>query len=106
MLNALLAEISLQGPRIDTVVGKLEAAGMAQHVRVSLDLEPCGLTSPTDELLEVGHGHWRTALGNEQEGRLTLLFAVQPAQCPYMQFAQQWRKSWAEAMAFWSKAGS
>jgi hypothetical protein len=31
--------------------------------------------------------------------------AMNPMQF-YMQFAQQWQKSWAEAMAFWSKAGS
>jgi hypothetical protein len=32
MLDALVAEVSLQGPGIDTVVGQLETAGMAQHV--------------------------------------------------------------------------
>ena len=31
--------------------------------------------------------------------------AMNPMQF-YMQFAQQWQKSWADAMAFWSKAGS
>jgi hypothetical protein len=31
--------------------------------------------------------------------------AMNPMQF-YMQFAQQWQKSWAEAMAFWSKARS
>jgi membrane-associated HD superfamily phosphohydrolase len=31
--------------------------------------------------------------------------AMNPLQL-YMQFAQQWQKSWTEAMAFWSKAGS
>jgi hypothetical protein len=24
----------------------------------------------------------------------------------YMQYAEQWQKSWAEAMAFWSKSRS
>jgi hypothetical protein len=35
----------------------------------------------------------------------TQMAAMNPMQF-YMQFAQQWQKSWAEAMAFWSKAGS
>jgi hypothetical protein len=35
----------------------------------------------------------------------TQMAAMNPMQF-YMQFAQQWQKSWAEAIAFWSKAGS
>jgi hypothetical protein len=35
----------------------------------------------------------------------TAQMAMNPLQL-YMQFAQQWQKSWTEAMAFWSKAGS
>jgi hypothetical protein len=40
MLNALVAEVSLQGPGIDAVVGQLETARMAKHVRVRLYFEP------------------------------------------------------------------
>ena len=46
MLNALVAEISLQGPGIDAIVGKFEPAGVAQHVRVSLDFEACVSGNP------------------------------------------------------------
>ena len=47
MLNALVAEVSLQGPRIDAVVGQLETARMAKHVRVRLYFEPRRLGRPS-----------------------------------------------------------
>jgi hypothetical protein len=31
--------------------------------------------------------------------------AMNPLQL-YMQFAEQWQKAWADAMAFWTKAGN
>ena len=43
MLDRLVAEIGLDGPGIDAVVGQLEAAGVAQHVRVDLHIEPSSL---------------------------------------------------------------
>jgi hypothetical protein len=39
VLNISMAEVSLQGPCIDAIVGEFEAAGVPQHVRVSLDLK-------------------------------------------------------------------
>jgi hypothetical protein len=44
-----VAEIGLDGPGIDAVVGQLEAAGVAQHVRVDLHIEVCSLTSALDQ---------------------------------------------------------
>jgi hypothetical protein len=33
VLNVLVPEVVLQGPRVVAIVGKLEPAGMAKHVR-------------------------------------------------------------------------
>jgi len=40
VLNALVAEVGLQGAGIDAIVGELEPAGVPQHVRVSLASRP------------------------------------------------------------------
>ena len=42
VLDVPVPEIGLQRPRIDAVIGELEAAGVAQHVRMHLELEPGG----------------------------------------------------------------
>ena len=56
---------------------------------MGLDLEPSGLASSADQLLEVAHGHRRAALGHEHERRLAFGLAVQAAQ--YAQLpAGQW----------------
>ena len=39
VLDVLVAQIRLQGSRVLAGVGQREAAGVAQHVRVRLDLE-------------------------------------------------------------------
>jgi hypothetical protein len=39
-LDALVAEVTLQRPGIDAVVGQLEAAGMAQHTVRYTELAP------------------------------------------------------------------
>jgi hypothetical protein len=46
VLDALVAEISLQSSRIDAVVSKLEAAGVPEHMSVSLDFQASSLGSP------------------------------------------------------------
>ena len=43
MLDVLVAEVVLQSSSIVAVIGQLEAAGMAQHVWMRLDFEPCRL---------------------------------------------------------------
>src|SRR4029077_12358141 len=52
MLDRLVAKIGLDRPGIDAVVGQLEAAGVAQHVRVDLHIEPSSLTSALDHRLK------------------------------------------------------
>ena len=41
------------------VVGQLEAAGVAQHVRVDLHIEPSSLASALDHCLKDTLGEWR-----------------------------------------------
>jgi hypothetical protein len=52
MLDRLVAEIGLDGPGIDAVVSQLEAAGVAQHVRVDLHIEAYSLTSALNHRLK------------------------------------------------------
>src|SRR5262245_14222643 len=69
VLDVLVTQIVLQRSGIPSRVRLVVATGVPEHVRVSLDFEPGGLASSVNELLEVGHGHWRAALGHEQERR-------------------------------------
>jgi len=77
MLDRLVAEIGLDGPGIDAVVGQLEAAGVAQHVRVDLHIEACSLTSAFDHRLKATLG---AAFRCEQERRFGVLFTLEPPQ--------------------------
>jgi hypothetical protein len=43
VLNVLVPEVVLQGPRVVAVVGELEPAGMAKHVRVDREWHLGGL---------------------------------------------------------------
>ena len=76
MLDRLVAKIGLDRSGIDAVVGQLEAAGVAQHVRVDLHIEACSLTSALDHRLKATLGERRTAFRREYERRLSLLLAL------------------------------
>ena len=54
-----MAEVGLDRSAIDAVVGQLEAAGVAQHVRVDLHMEPSSLASVLDHRLKATLGEWR-----------------------------------------------
>ena len=75
-----MAEIGLDRPGIDAVVGQLEAAGVAQHVRVDLHIEPSSLTSALDHRLKATLGEWRAAFRCEHERRFGVLFTLEPPQ--------------------------
>ena len=65
MLNVLVAQIVLQGASIVAVIGQLEAAGMAKHVRMDGERHLGGFAEPYHEMVEA-HGADRTAtLANE-----------------------------------------
>jgi hypothetical protein len=68
VLNVLVPEVVLQGPRVVAIVGELEPTGMAEHVRVDRDWHLGGLADALDKPVETYGAHWSTALGNEDEG--------------------------------------
>jgi hypothetical protein len=52
VLNVLVAEVMLQGPRVVAIIGQLEPAGMAEHVRVDREWHLGGLPDALNEAVE------------------------------------------------------
>ena len=52
MLNVLVPEVVLQGPRVVAIVGELEPTGMAKHVGVDREWHVGSLADPLDEAVE------------------------------------------------------
>jgi hypothetical protein len=52
VLDVLVAEVMLQGARVVAIVCKLEAAGVAQHVRMDRKRHRGGLAEPCNEMME------------------------------------------------------
>ena len=48
-----------------TIIGQLEPAGMAKHVRVDRERHVSGFPEPLDEPVETDGTDWPAALGNE-----------------------------------------
>ena len=65
VLNVLVPEVMLQGPRVVAVVGQLEAAGMAKHVWMDREWHLGGLPDTLDEAMEADGADRPTAFGNE-----------------------------------------
>jgi hypothetical protein len=74
-----MSEVGLQGSGIVALVRQREPAGMAQHVRMDLELETgrrgCSLKHPG----KPGRAEWRPTLRDEHE-RTGRRFTLQPAQ--------------------------
>ena len=51
-MNALAAEVVLQGPRVVAIVGELEPAGVAKHVRVDRKWHLGGFPEALDKPVE------------------------------------------------------
>src|SRR5262245_16956312 len=68
MLDVLVAEVVLQGPRVVAIIGQFEPAGMAKHVRMDREWHLGGLSEALDEPVETDGTDWPTALGNEYVG--------------------------------------
>src|SRR5262249_2458339 len=68
VLNVLVPEVVLQGPRVVAIIGQLEPAGMAKHVRVDREWHLGGLPEALDEPVETGGADGPAALGNEHVG--------------------------------------
>jgi len=52
VLNVLVPKVMLQGPRVVTIIGQLEPARMAKHVRVDGEWQLGGLPEALDEAME------------------------------------------------------
>ena len=68
VLDVLVPKVVLQGPRVVTIVGELEPAGVAKHVRVDREWHVSGFPEPLDEPVETDGTDWPAALGNEYVG--------------------------------------
>jgi hypothetical protein len=80
MLDRLVAKICLDRSGIDAVVRQLKPAGMAQHVRVDLHIEPSSLASALNHRLKAMLGEWRAAFRCKHERRFGVLFTLEPPQ--------------------------
>ena len=76
MLDILVAEIGLQAAGIDASIGELEAASVAQHVRMNPEIESGDFTQAREQCSKSASGKWRTALRGEHKRRLRFLFAL------------------------------
>jgi len=65
VLDVLVPEVGLERARVPAGIRLVESTGVSKHVGVGFDLEPSSLASSANELLKVGHCHWRSALGQE-----------------------------------------
>jgi hypothetical protein len=68
VLNVLVPEVVLQGPSVVTIIGQLEPAGMAKHVRVDREWHLGGLAEALNEPVETNGTDWPAALGNKYVG--------------------------------------
>jgi hypothetical protein len=82
VLDVAVSEVSLQGPRVMPSVRQRVPTGVPEHVRVGLEAKPRLDASPLDHPREPCRGERRSALRRKDEGRLGLLFALSPPQCP------------------------
>src|SRR5262245_8004769 len=73
MRNVAVAEVVLQRAGVDAIVGELEAAAMAQHVRMSRERKSGQFSSPADHFEEPGPRHRAAAFGVEDEAALQVL---------------------------------
>jgi len=71
-----VAQVRLKAPGIVSLVGQGEPAGMPEHVRVSLELEPGGLTGALDHAGEARRRKRSAALRRKDEGRFRFLLAL------------------------------
>ena len=68
MLNIFMAEIGLERTRVVPIIGELVTAGVAQHVRVGLDLQTSSPGGGRNDAREAGRGKRTSALAREDKG--------------------------------------
>ena len=69
VLNVSMAEVVLNRPGVVSLVGELEATGVAQHVRVNGEAKLGLVASASDDLPDRGIGNGSSALGRQDVGR-------------------------------------
>src|SRR5262249_41607181 len=89
VLDVAVAQIGLQRPGIDALIGELEAACVPQHVRMNREAEIGGNPKPRDHLTKPRGREGRPPFAGEDERRLRLLLALETAQGPQLS-AGQW----------------
>ena len=89
MLDVLVPEIGLQRASIDAVVGELEAAGVAQHVRMHWEAEVGRDAEPGDHLAKARRRERCAALGRKDKRRRWVLLALEPAERPQLAAGQR-----------------
>src|SRR5262249_1500795 len=65
VLDVLVSEVVLQGPRVVAIIGQLKPAGMAKHVRVGREWHLGGRDEGLEEAVETEGADRPAALGNE-----------------------------------------
>ena len=63
-----MPEVVLQRPCVVAIIGELEPAGMAKHVRVDWEWYLGSLADALDESVETDGTDWPAALGNKDVG--------------------------------------
>ena len=76
------------------IVGELEPAGMAQHVRVDREGHLCGLAEPSHHAAEPDRTHWCPALAHEHVPPW-LLLPLQSAERPKLASGQRMHRVYA-----------
>lgn len=92
VLNVAVPKPLLDRARVVSVMGELEAAGVAEHVRVDGEGELGRLADPGELLAEAGRGHRPVPLGGEEVRRGRGLLAVQATQGAQFTAAQDVRR--------------
>src|SRR5216683_1676367 len=82
VLDVLVTEVRLQGPRIMALIRQRKPASMPQHMRVSLEPKPRRLPSPLHKASKPRSSERCPAFAGENKGRLRLLLSLQPSQGP------------------------
>jgi hypothetical protein len=78
VVNILVAQVVLDSPGVDAIVGELVATGMSQHVRMHLEREAGLDAQPCDHPTKAADGERRAAFGHEHIPRLRC-FLSEPA---------------------------
>src|SRR5262249_22673189 len=68
VLDVLVPEVMLQGPRVVAIIGELKTTGMAQHVWVDRERHLRSLADALDEAVEPEGADRPASLGNEHVG--------------------------------------